>query len=165
MSSEALKVLRERRSVRRFLDKPVAKEMLEKIMDIARHAPTAHNKQPWEIVIIEDSETRKAIAKETDYGSFIADAPACIAVFCEESTFYVEDGSAIVTYILLAAEALGFGTCWVAGDKKFYAPKISRLLEAPQKMKLHALIPIGYPSQKPAPYKRALSDMLHWEKF
>ncbi|MGI6097822.1 MAG: nitroreductase family protein [Dethiobacteria bacterium] len=165
MPEGTLNIIRERRSVRRFLPKPVPREVLLKLIDCARYAPSAHNQQPWEFVIITDTQIKKTIAELTDYGKFIADAPACIAVFCRETKFNIEDGSAAVTYILLAAEALGLGTCWVAGNKKFYAEEVARILEATQGLVLHTLIPVGYPAHKPSAHKRDLEEMLHWNKF
>ena len=101
----------------------------------------------------------------TDYGKFIKDAPVCIAVFCKDTKYYLEDGSAATTYILLAAKAFGLGSCWIAGDKKFYAEKIRKYLNVPEGYKLISLISIGYPEETPLPPKRPLKDVLHWEKW
>jgi nitroreductase len=65
-----------------------------------------------------------------------------------------------------AAHALGLGACWVAGDKKPYAPKIAGLLGAPEGVRLVALVALGWPEGKlPNPPKRTLQEVLHWEKF
>ena len=98
------------------------------------------NLQPWQFVVVTDKSMRAKIAHLTDYGKFIAGAPACIAVFCQDTKYYLEDGSAAVENILLAATALGLGSCWVAGDKKPYAEEVANLLGVPRKYKLIALI-------------------------
>ena len=165
ISRETLKVLKERRSVRKYQKKEIPREVIEEIIDCARLAPTAINIQPWEFIVITEEKRRKEIAEMTDYGKFIKDAPVCIAVFCKDTKYYLEDGSAATTYILLAAKAFGLGSCWIAGDKKFYAEKIRKYLDVPEGYKLISLISIGYPEETPSPPKRPLKDVLHWEKW
>ena len=101
----------------------------------------------------------------TDYGRFISEAPACIAVFCRDTKYYLEDGSAAATYILLAATALGLGSCWVAGDKKAYAEQVREFLGVPDGYKLVALIPVGYPAEEQRKNKRSLAEVVHWEAW
>ncbi|MCC6443458.1 MAG: nitroreductase family protein [Armatimonadetes bacterium] len=162
---DAIEMLKTRRSVRAYRDKPVAKEILEDIIDCARLAPSANNGQPWEFVVVTDPETRRQIADLTAWGKFIATAPACIVVFCKASHFYVEDGAATTENILLAARAHGLGSCWVAGDKTDYGDKIARLLGAPEEMKPISFLAVGYPAEEPVREKRPLESVLHWEKF
>ncbi|MCX7917637.1 MAG: nitroreductase family protein [bacterium] len=162
---EILRVLKERRSIRKYQKKEVSKNIIEDIIDCARFAPTAINIQPWEFIVITDEEMRKKIANITDYGKFIKDAPVCVVVFCKETKYYLEDGCAATTYILLAAKSYGLGSCWVAGDKKNYAEKIRELLQVPQGYKLISLISIGYPDEEPKVKKRSLKEVLHWERW
>jgi len=162
---DAVEVLKTRRSVRAFTREPVAKEVIEDIVDCGRLAATAVNIQPWEFVVVTDTEMRRRIARTTDYGKFIADAPVCVVVLCRETKFYLEDGSAATENILLAARAHGLGSCWVAGDKKSYSAEICRLVGAPPSYKLVSLIPIGYSTESPEKAKRPLPDVLHWEKY
>jgi nitroreductase len=117
-------------------------------------SPSAVNIQPWEFIVVTDPETRKKIADLTDYGKFIANAPVCIAVFCKDTKYYLEDGSAATMAILLAAWSYGLGTCWVAGDKKHYAEPIRQLLGVPEGYKLVSLIAMGYPAEQPTKEKR-----------
>ncbi len=155
-----------RKSVRKYQIKPVAKELVEKIVMAGLQAPSANNVQPWQFVVVTDLQTRKQLAALCDYGKFIAEAPVCIVTFCEDTKYYLEDGSAAVENMHLAAAGLGLGTCWIAGDKKSYARKIAILLAVPAKYKLVALMSLGYEEgeskRKP---KRPLSAVLHWEKF
>jgi len=162
---DCIEALKTRRSIRVYEDKPVPKELLEEIVNCARLAPTAINIQPWEFIVVTDAETRKKIADITDYGKFIAQAAACIAVFCKETKYYLEDGCAATTNLLNAAHALGLGGCWVAGDKKPYCEQIRQLLGVPEGYLLVSLNSIGYPAEKPEKGKRTLSEVLHWEKF
>ncbi|MBN1445335.1 MAG: nitroreductase family protein [Candidatus Omnitrophica bacterium] len=158
--AEALKVLKERRSVRRYQKKGVPESVTLDIVDCARFAPTARNVQPWKFAVLTDAAERKKIAGIAEYGKFIADAPVCIAVFCEDTKYYLEDGCAATTYILLAAKAYGLGTCWVAGDKKPYAEEIRTLMKMPAGWKLVSLISMGYPEETPSPRKKTLDEVL-----
>ncbi len=160
-----LNILKERRSIRRYQEKEISKEIIESIIDSARFAPTAINIQPWEFIVITDKKIREKIADITDYGKFIKQAPVCIAVFCKDTKYYLEDGCSATVYILLAAKAYGLGTCWVAGDKKRYTEQIRELLQVPSGYKLISLISIGYPDESPFPKKRKLEEVLHWGKW
>lgn len=163
---DAIEAIKTRRSIRSFKSEPVPRGIIEDIIDCARLAPTAINLQPWEFVVVTDAEMRKRIADETDYGKFIAQAPVCIAVFCKDVKYYLEDGCAATQNILLAAHAHGLGACWVAGDKKPYAARIGELLGIPSGYKLVSLIAIGYPAERVERIsKRSLSEVIHWEKF
>ena len=162
---EVIKLLKERRSIRKYQKKEVPENIIKGIIDCARFAPSAINIQPWEFIVITDKEMRKKIADITDYGKFIADAPLCIAVFCKDTKYYLEDGSAATTYILLAAKAYGLGSCWVAGDKKYYASDIRKLIGVPDGYKLVSLISIGYPAENPMKEKRPLEEVFHKERW
>ena len=162
---DAIEALKTRRSVRAYTGEPVPRKIIEDVVDCGRLAATAINIQPWEFVAVTDPELRGRLAETTDHGKFIAAAPVCVVVLCSDTQYYLEDGSAATENILLAARAHGLGACWVAGDKKPYAPEICRLVGAPQGYKLVSLIPLGYPAESPEMTKRPLSAVLHWEKY
>ena len=162
---DAIKVLKERRCVRKYLSTPISKEIIEDIIDCGRLAATGRNVQPWHFVVVTSSERRQHIAGITEYGKFIADAPVCVAVLCDDTRYYIEDGSAATQNILLAAKAYSLASCWVAGDKKPYADEISKYLGVPNGIQLVSLIAIGYSDEVPIPRKKPLSEVLHLEKF
>ncbi len=163
-----LKLLKVRRSIRQYMDKGIPKEKLQEIIDAARFAPTARNLQPWEFVVVTDKLKLNLLAQLADNGKFIAQAAACIAVFSADTKYFLEDGSAATCNILLAATALGIGSCWVAGDKKPYSEQVSSLLNKPEGIKLISLVALGYPNGKNAfkiMPKKPLREILHWEIF
>ena len=163
---DTIEAIRTRRSTRKFLSDTLPREVLEQIVDAARLAPTARNEQPWEFVVITDPTMLKEIGALADHGPFIAEASACIAVFCRESKYYLEDGCAATENILLAATALGVDSCWVAGDKKDYCSKVAEMLGMPADQKLISLNALGYRAAGPKnPPKRELADVLHWDKY
>jgi len=144
---DVLEVLRGRRSIRKYKkNMPLDKEIIEKIIDVARFAPTARGNQGWEFVVVTDDELKKQIAQKARYGRFI-------------------DMAAASTYILIAAKALGLGSCWVASYKKEHSEEVKRLLNVPEHLELCALISIGYPDENPVRNKKELSSILHWNKY
>lgn len=162
---DAIACLKSRRSIRSYIERPVADEVVEDIVDCARLAPTAMNRQPWTFVVVRAAATRARIAELTGHAAFIAQAPVCIAVFCQDGEYWVEDGSAATLNLLNAAWAHGLGSCWVAGHPLDYAQPIASLLGAPADRRLLSLVSIGWSNEQPSPEKRPLPDVLRWERF
>lgn len=163
---ETFDAISKRRSVRSYKPKPIEKALLEKLVDAGRRAPTARAVEPWEFIVIQNKETLKTLGEIASSGSFIKDATACVVIFCKDTKYYLEDGCAATENILLAAQDLGLGACWVAGDKKPYISEVTKLLSVPPGFKLISLISLGWPAEKAEQSKnRSLKDLLHWEKF
>jgi nitroreductase len=162
---DALECMKTRRSIRVFLDTPVPKSLVEDIVDCGRLAATAINIQPWVFIAVEDPITRKEIADSTDYGRFIAQAPVCIAVFCSNVKYFLEDGSAATQNILNAARAHGLGSCWVAGHRKKHAGRVREILGVPDSYTLVSLVALGLAAEEPRPEKKTLGEVLHWNRY
>ncbi len=163
---DALKAIAQRRSWRKFDGRLVPRDALEQLAEAGRLAATARNEQPWEFIAVTDRAKLREVGGITDHGKFIADAGACIAVYCRDTKYYLEDGCAATQNILVAAAALGLRSCWVAGDKKAYGPAVSRTLGVPEDLKLVALVALGYgEGEAQPPAKRSLESVLHWERF
>ena len=163
---EALEAISKRCSIRKFEDRAVPRDMIEKLVQAGSKAPSARAIQPWEFVAVTDREVLLELGRIAETGAFIREAACCIAVFCRGTKYYLEDGSAATENILLAAAAMGLGACWVAGDKKPYAQEVAGLLSVPDSMKLVSLIPVGWPAETGSGVRRRdLSEILHWEKY
>jgi nitroreductase len=162
-----MQIIQNRRSVREFEQRPIPHEILTKIVDCGRMAPSARNIQPWHFVVITDTAILDSLAGLAPNGLFIKEAAACIAV-CADGTskYFLEDGVAATENILIAAKSLDIGSCWVAGHKKPYADDVRKLLGMPDGMELISLLALGYAATEPeCPDKKPLSEILHWEKF
>ena len=117
--NQTIKVLKERRSIREYLPKPIPKEILEDIVDCGRLAPSARNLQPWLFVVVTEEEGKKELGSLATYGKFIANAAACVLVFCEKDNKHkLEDGAAATENIIIAAKAYDIGSCWVSITKE-----------------------------------------------
>jgi nitroreductase len=164
--NEALKVIKERRCVRKYTDKKVNKEILKEIIDAARLAPSAMNVQPWEFVVITEKDMLEKLAAAKQYGYFIKDAAACVVVFCKDTKYFLEDGCIASENILLSAKSFGIGGCWVAGHGKDYEEDVKNLLGVSKEYHLISILPLGYPDENPEPHaKRELEEVLHWEMY
>jgi nitroreductase len=163
---DAIEALMTRRSIRKYAKRDVPRDLVEKVVDAGRMAATACNEQPWHFIVVTDAAVRKKLADLTVHGPFIADAPVCIVTFSKEWSFFLEDCCAATQNMLVAAWALGLGTCWVAGDKKPTAPEIGALLGVPVGIRLVSLVALGWPEGRiPNRAKRELAEVIHWEKF
>ena len=163
---EILRFFKARHSVRAFRDKPVTDEDINLLVEAAALAPTARNIQPWEFIIIRDKDRLEVLTQMVSpNGALMGGAAVGIVVFCKDTKYYLEDGSAAIVQALLAAAALGLGTCWIAGDKKDYAGKVREFCKAGEGLLLVGLIAVGYPAESPTPKKRSLDEMMHKETF
>jgi len=160
---EALTAIQKRRSVREYTGEPIPREDLEKIVDAARLAPSGHNTQPWDFIVV--TEKRK-IDKLKIAARWMENAGAIIAVVLDPaSRWWLEDGSAAVENILIASTALGYGSCWLEGYTLPREEEFMFLLGVPKEKRLLTLVPIGVPVAWPTQEKKPLSEVLHWERY
>ena len=115
---ELLDAIHTRRSIRKYLSKPVPEEMIEIILKAGMAAPSAGNQQPWQFIVITERARLDAIPEFHPYSKMVLQAPAAILVCGDPNgkkwpTFWDQDASAATQNILLAARSLGLGTVWV----------------------------------------------------
>ena len=155
-------VIEKRYSVRRFQDKPVEREKLKKILEIVNSAPSAGNLQSYFVFIVKNEEKRKEIARACFNQYFIQEAPL-VLVFCAdlnrasaygkrgEELYSLQDATIAATFAMLAAVDLGLGSVWIgAFDEK----EIAEILDLPSHLRPVAVLPIGYPAERPGERKR-----------
>jgi nitroreductase len=160
---DALEAIRRRRSVRQYTGAPIPKEDLETIVDAGRLAATGSNKQPWDFIVV----TEQGMIDQLKVASQWMDkAGAIIAVVMDPSSrWWLEDGSAAVENMLLAATALGYGSCWLEGYTLPREEEFKALLGIPKEKRLLTLVPIGVPVEWPTKAKKPLAEVLHWEQY
>jgi len=159
-------VIKSRHSVRKFKPDPVNELIIKDALECAAHAPTAMNLQPWLFGVIKNKDMLGKIARITDHGKFIADAPLCFTVFGEKKEkYYLEDCCAATENLILALQAHGINSCWVAGEKKPYVETIRSLLGVPEKYTLVSLVPAGYPSEMTIAQKKEMKHIVFNEEF
>jgi len=114
---DTLQAIKTRRSIRKFLNKPVSSETVRDILEAAMFAPSAGNEQPWQFVVLDDRKILDEIPRISATASMCRQAPLAILVCSDASLekypgFWVQDCSAAVENMLLAAHALGLGAVW-----------------------------------------------------
>lgn len=159
-------VIKSRHSVRKFKQDPVADLVINDALECAARAPTAMNVQPWLFGVIRDKKTLSGIADLTDNGKFIRDSPLCFSIFGEKKhPYYLEDCSAATENLIIALQAHGVSSCWVAGDKKPYAEGVRKLLDVPDGYTLVALVAAGNPADITLTEKKKIKNISFFEKF
>ena len=160
---DALEAIRKRRTVRNFTGEPIPRADLETIVDAGRLAASGYNRQPWDFIVVTD---RGMIEQLKIAAQWMEKAGAIIAVVLDPATkYWLEDGSAAVQNMLVAATALGFGSCWLEGYTLPLESQFKALLGVPDDRRLLTLVPIGVPVEWPTKEKKPLEQVLHWEKF
>lgn len=172
---DLFKAIKQRRSVRAYTREDVPEEEVKKLIEAARWAPSAGNIQPWRFVIVRDTKIKQKLAEAALNQTFIEEAPVVIVVCADEvrssqgygnrgATLYCIQDTAVATQnILLAAHALGLGTCWVGA---FREELVKKALNAPMNMRPVAIIPVGHAAERPrAPSRRSLEEIVHYETF
>jgi len=161
---DTLEAIQKRRSVRAYTGEPIPPQALEKILKAAQMAPSGYNRQPWHFIVITDRATIQHLSKGGDWW---AQSGAMIAVVMDPSSgFWVEDGSAAIENMLLAATALGYGSCWLQGSTKPHEAEFKLLLNIPEHLSLLSLVSIGVPVDWPQPKdKKPLEAIVHQETF
>jgi|UniRef100_A0A7V3VSQ0 nitroreductase len=164
---ETIEAIKKRRSVRKYIDRPISKEIIEDIVNCGRLAPSGNNSQPWHFLVVTKKSDLEFVSKSATYGKFIKEAGACVITFCEKSNRHnLEDGAAATENIILAATDYGLGTCWVAGYDRSYEEEIKKYFKVPNDLRMISIVPIGYTNDEPKmPQKRGLDEVLHWESF
>lgn len=144
---EVLEAIRMRHSVRSYLDKEIPKDLLIRILEAARLAPSAANIQPWYFVVVMDRKKKRRIAESGAFGRFVADAPVVI-VGCGDRKasprWHVVDVSIAMEHMVLEATELGLGTCWVGS---FNENVVKEVLKLPERFSVIALLALGYPRE------------------
>jgi len=160
---DAIEAIIKRRSVRSYTGESIPKEHLETIVNAGRLAPSGNNRQPWDFIVVTD---REMINELKVAAQWMEKAGAIIAVVLDsESRWWIEDGSAAIENMMIAATALGYGSCWLEGYTLQREFEFKGLLQVPDNRRLLTLIPIGVPTEWPDKEKRSLEDVIHWETF
>lgn len=159
-------IIKSRHSVRKFKPDAVGELAIRDALECAAQAPTAMNKQPWLFGVIKEKNTLEKIAELTDHGKFIAESAVCFAVFGEKKEiYYLEDCCAATENLILALQAHGVSSCWVAGDKKLYGEAIRKMLAVPDTYSLVSLVAAGSPAEITITKKKDMKNVVFYEGF
>ncbi len=163
-------LIQKRRSIRRFQEKSVGDEKIEVLIEAALRSPSSRGYNPWEFVVVTERDLLEKLSNAKIHGSeFLKNVPLGIVV-CgdpDKCDVWVEDCSIASTFIFLASESLGLGSCWIQIRERMHSETltseayVSDVLNIPPKLKVESIIAVGYPAETKPPHKK---EELQYEK-
>lgn len=161
-----------RKSVRSYLNKPVEKEKLGRILEAGRSAPSARNAQEWRFLVVQDEEKRRRLIDAANGQQFVGEAPIVIVccgvqergnMRCGQDPLPI-DVAIAMDHMTLAAAAEGLGTCWIGS---FYPEKVREILGIPEEIVIVELLPLGYPREpaKAAKNRLPLDEIVRYDQW
>jgi len=164
--------IRTRRSIRKYMDKPVEEEKLLKVLEAARLAPSAVNRQPWRFIVVRDKEIREALRSAYDRDWFVS-APVIIVACAVPSEGWVRwdgeefwrvDVAIAMQNLILAAWNEGLGTCWIGAFKE---EEVKKVLGIPPDVRVVAMTPLGYPAEEKGPVtnRKPLEEIVKYDRW
>jgi nitroreductase len=169
------KVITTRRSIRSFSDKRIPADVLMRVLDAARIAPSGSNRQPWQFILVSDPELKQSLVSACHNQRFIAAAPLVIAACGYDIEFdrgdwmgrysSVVDVTIAMDHLILAARAEGLGTCWIGS---FSDEQVKAILRVPEDWHVVALTPLGYPQGEAfaeTTGRKPLEEMIHYDTW
>ena len=178
-----MQAIEQRRSIRKYLDRPVDESVVTEILRSASLAPSGSNTQPWHFIVVDDNELKQSIAKVSHNQQWMLTAPlfiVCVAdirvrikednalFLDEESTQFelkqiIRDTAIAIDHLLLEATDRGVGTCWVAWFKQ---NELRPLLGIPDDKFVVGVITLGYAAEAPKPRPRKpLHEIVHRNRW
>lgn len=166
-------VVKKRKSVRKYKPDRIPDDVLNRILDSGRLAPSAKNYQPWHFIVIRNPDMKQKVAEACRDQFFIAEADAIICGCALEKIAWGRMGNYMASWphdltialdhIILAAANEGLGTCWIG---KFDEKMVKDVLQIPEEVRVVALTPVGYPAEIPEDRGRMeLKEIVSYEKF
>jgi nitroreductase len=147
MDMDVFEAMKTRRSIRAYKDLPVSQESLDKVLEAARIAPTAANRQEFKFIVVRDPEKIKALVPMCNNQDFVGESNVVI-VGCATNPkrrFAFVDVAIALDHMTLAARAEGLGTCWIGA---FSEPEVKNFLEIPDNVSIVCLLTLGVPNME-----------------
>lgn len=168
---ELKEAIETRKSIRNYQDKPVPEEKLLRVLEAARLAPSASNRQRWKFIVVREEQRRQELSRAAGGQAHVAQAPIVIAAVATMPEYvmkcgvpaYAVDLAIAVDHITLAAADQGLGTCWIGA---FQAPEVKKLLGIPANVDVVHITPLGYAAETPdARPRKSLEEIVCYEKW
>lgn len=168
-----LKVIQDRRSVRKYRGDSIPEDVLLRVLEAVRWAPSGKNLQPWKFILVRDSALKEKLARASAGQFFIAQA-AIVVVACgfpdqcySRMGRYMKswpvDVAIALEHLILQAWEEGLGTCWIGS---FEEKEVKSILHIPDQVKVLALTPLGYPAHLPSSRgRKPLEEIISSDRF
>lgn len=168
-----MKVMWDRRSIRRYKKDSIPEDVLLRVLEAARIAPSGSNRQPWKFIIVKDNTLKEKLARASAKQFFMAEAPVII-VGCgfPDNSYphmgrYMKSWPVDVTialeHLILQAQEEGLGTCWIGA---FEEEEVKSILNIPEDVRVLALTPLGYPAETPKfRGRKSLEEIISYDRW
>ncbi len=163
-------IIRRRRSIRKYRKIPVEAEKIDVLIEAALRSPSSRGINPWEFIVVTDRGFLTELSRAKPHGSDFLKGAALGIVVCGDSgksDMWIEDCSIASTFVQLAAESIGLGSCWIQiRERKFDRTRtseeyIAQVLNIPRNLRVESIVAIGYPDEAKPPHAR---EALQYEK-
>jgi len=161
---DILKIIKTRRTVRKFKHKDVGKEIVDEVLEAGRWAPSGLNNQPWKFMVL-GKEAKDSLAERTKYSHIVKRADKLILVFFDKKDSYNRDKDlmaigACIQNMLISIHSSGLGACWL-GEILNQKSQVHKLLKTPKNLELAAVLALGYPlNSSRGPRRKKLKDLI-----
>lgn len=161
---DVMTAIRGRRSVRRYKPREIPSEMLEEVLEAARLAPSAANRQAWELIVVKEKETKDALVPACKNQKFVGECSVfLVALEDPDQKWSRVDAAIMLDHITLAAYEKGLGTCWIGAFDK---DKVASILDVPPNRTVAMCLTLGYPDEEPAAKSRkAPGELFHRGRY
>jgi nitroreductase len=168
-----LDIIRKRRSVRKYKGDPVPEDVLARVLEAARLAPSAKNFQPWKFIVVRDRAMKRKLAKASFEQYFMSDAGIVVAACGFPEKAYPRQGrymnswpidvAIAFEHLILQAAEEGLGTCWIGA---FDEAEVRGVLGVSEEARVLAMTPLGWPDESPRERgRKPLEEIVSYEKF
>lgn len=168
-----LEAIQKRQSIRKYKEEPIPENILCRVLEAARLAPSGKNLQPWKFILVRDEALKKKLAIASAGQFFIAKAPIVVVACGFPDNCYSRlgrymkswpvDVAIALEHLILQAQEEGLGTCWIGA---FEEREVKAILHIPEDVKVLALTPLGYPDQEPSARRRKpLEKIISYDGF
>lgn len=168
-----LEAIQKRRSVRKYKSDPLPGDVLGRVLEAARLAPSGKNFQPWRFILVRSAETKERLARAAADQMFIAEAPVIVVACADPEASYAKMGrymkswpvdvACALEHLMLQAADEGLGTCWIGA---FEEQAVKNILGVPDGIRVLALTPLGYPADVPfSRGRKSLEEIVSEEKY
>ena len=173
MDNDKLNFIYKRRSIRKYTSRAIDDDIVELLLKAAMAAPSACAKDPWRFIVVKDNKLKRKVVEALPNGTMMADAPVGIIVLGDinaahgnELSYMLQDCSAAIQNLLLAASEFGLGAVWLGvHPREERMNHIKNVFNLPDNIIPISCIAVGYPAEEKEPRTRYNSEYVHFEKW
>jgi nitroreductase len=156
--------VKSRRSIRKYKKKEIPENVLKEILEAARLAPSAANRQAWEMIVVSDPKLKEELVPICKNQKFVEECSVfLVAVEDPEQKWSKVDCTIMMDHVSLVAHEKGLGTCWIGAYDK---DKVAALLDVPKNRSVAMAMTLGYPDESPeAKTRKSAGELFHWNKY